>query len=821
MVSSPSRPRHPRPAAAPRIASRAWTAAILPGVLLLLPAAGPAQWLTDGMPVAGPGGSYQYDARVVSDGAGGVIAAWTDSRNSSASPDVYAQRFDARGRELWTPGGVPVCTAIDGQYPNGIVPDGAGGAVVNWNDYRNGGIGDIYAQRIDGSGAMLWATDGVAVCVAPTFQGFPRAIPDGTGGMIAAWTDGRNGVDSDVYASRIDGAGTPLWSTGGVPVCTAIGYQDYAVLASDDAGGAIIGWSDPRSGTFDVYAQRMGAVGTAAWAPNGVIVCAAAGGQVGTQIVRDGAGGAILAWLDNRGSSQDVYAQRVDASGAARWFANGVAVCTQSTTEYDVALLEDGSGGAFMAWTDYRAPLSDIYAQRLTALGTALWQYQGRPIATGSGYQAYPRLAPAGTDGMTVIWQDQPGTTLDIRAQRVDSAGDAQWGYYGVAVTSAAENQWISSVATDGAGNLCVAWDDYRSSAGRAYFQRIEGRFGAWGCPEPTVASVADVPHDEGGRVAVNWLASGRDMAVPRTIGHYSIWRAVDALPAAGGGRVLGSAAELASIGLRDTGPVYLSSPPGYYWELAGTQAAQGWPGYSFATPTRADSVAGDPGDEQFMVVAHDQYDDYVAYASNAASGHSVDNLAPAPPLLLAAQRSGPDVVLRWSRVPAGDLRDYAVYRAQTAGVIPGEATFLGSAADTVLVDAAAPSTALYYVVTAIDVHANRSLPSPEANVGASTGIDELAAATGLVVLGNRPNPFVSTTEFELGLPARTDVSIRIFDVAGRLVRSLERPGMGPGFVRIPFDGRDDAGRPLASGVGFYKVTANGHTATRRMVVAR
>lgn len=44
---------------------------------------------------------------------------------------------------------------------------------------------------------------------------------------------------------------------------------------------------------------------------------------------------------------------------------------------------------------------------------------------------------------------------------------------------------------------------------------------------------------------------------------------------------------------------------------------------------------------------------------------------------------------------------------------------------------------------------------------------------------------------------------------------------MGPGFVRIPFDGRDDAGRSLASGVGFYKVTANGHTVTRRMVVAR
>ncbi len=798
----------------------------LPAVLavLLLPVPGPAQWFADGRPVAGATGATQYDARVVSDGAGGAIVAWTDFRGSAVHPDVYAQRYDARGRELWAPGGVPVCLAPDGQYPNGIVSDGAGGAVVNWNDYRNGGIGDIFAQRIDASGTALWAPDGVALCMAPEFQGFPLTVPDGTGGVIAAWADGRPATETDVYAGRINGAGTAVWSTSGVPVCTASGSQDYVVLASDDAGGAIVAWSDGRSGARDIYAQRIAAPGSASWAPDGVLVCAATGTQLATQVVRDGAGGVIVAWLDSRGSSQDVYAQRVDAAGAARWSANGIAVCTMTTHEYDPALLEDDSGGAFVAWTDNRVSPSDVYAQRLTSAGTAVWQSQGRPVATASGYQFLPRLAPDGDGGLLVTYLDQPASTVDIRAQRVNAVGDAQWASSGVPVTTAADGQWTSAVCADESGNLWIAWDDYRSGNARSYLQRIEGRFGAWGCPEPTVTSVADVPNDEGGVVAVNWLASGRDQTVPRTIGHYSIWRAVDALPAADGGRVLHAPGELEALGLRDGGgggAVYLASPPGFYWELAGTQAAQGWDGYSFATPTRADSVAGDPGDEQFMVVAHHQWDDYESYGSNALGGHSVDNLAPAAPAMLAAQRSGPDVVLRWSRVPAGDLRDYAVYRSPTPGVIPDEATYLGSAADTTLVDAGAPSSALHYVVTAFDVHANRSLPSPEASVGSPTGIEELAQAQGLVVLGNRPNPFASATEFELGVPVRTDVSIRIYDVGGRLVRTLAREGVGPGLVRIPFDGRDDAGRSLASGVAFYQVTANGRTETRRMVMAR
>jgi hypothetical protein len=263
-----------------------------------------------------------------------------------------------------------------------------------------------------------------------------------------------------------------------------------------------------------------------------------------------------------------------------------------------------------------------------------------------------------------------------------------------------------------------------------------------------------------------------------------------------------------------------LDSSP-YYWELVATQTAYRWPYYSFSAPTRADSLAADPGDEYFMVAAHAVTDEHIAFMSNVMSGHSVDNLAPAAPLMLTAQRVGSDVQLKWNGVPVPDLRDYAVYRATSTGVTPVPMNFLASEDDTVLVDTGAPTTALYYIVTAYDVHANQSAPSNEAGVSATTNVGDTPAITQLTVLQNRPNPFAGVTEIEIGLPAASAVEIEVYDVAGRRVRSQSLPHQAAGWQRVGFDGRNDRGQPLSSGVYFCRVTANGTTVTRKMVITR
>jgi hypothetical protein len=175
---------------------------------------------------------------------------------------------------------------------------------------------------VDAAGVPQWTLDGVALCTAANNQEFPTIASDGAGGAIVTWQDGRNGNNNatnfQVYAQRVNAAGVPQWVADGVALSTVVNDQGFGpVIVSDGAGGAIVGWlSGPGGpGSYYIYAQRVNAAGVPQWTAGGVL-CA---GQICNppMIVSDGAGGAIVTWQDGRNGpfNQDIYAQRVYASG--------------------------------------------------------------------------------------------------------------------------------------------------------------------------------------------------------------------------------------------------------------------------------------------------------------------------------------------------------------------------------------------------------------------------------------------------------------------------------------------------------------------------
>ena len=208
---------------------------------------------------------------------------------------------------------VPLCTAANNQYFPTIVSDGAGGAIVTWEDFRSGTNADIYAQRV-AFGVPLWTADGVALCTAAGNQQYPTIVSDGLVGAIVTWQDDRGGVaNTDIYAQRVTKDGLVPWTPDGVALCTAASYQYSPTIVSDGAGGAIVTWYDHRSGTnYDIYAQRVNAAGVPQCNVDGVKVCTAAGDQLGPTIVAEGQGGAIVTWRDNRGTDGNIYAQNIN-----------------------------------------------------------------------------------------------------------------------------------------------------------------------------------------------------------------------------------------------------------------------------------------------------------------------------------------------------------------------------------------------------------------------------------------------------------------------------------------------------------------------------
>jgi flagellar hook capping protein FlgD len=386
-------------------------------------AAGATDWVPGGVTVCKASGA-QMNPQGASDGAGGVIIAWQDGRPGAQGQDVYAQRVSVTGTAQWAAGGVSICGAVADQTLPVVVGDGQGGAVVAWVDERALGS-DVYAQRINAWGVAQWGANGVALCTAAGVQGQLAIVTDGQRGAIVVWQDRRGGT-GDIYARRVDESGVVQWAADGVALCAASGEQETPVAVVDQAGGALVGWADARGAGRDVYAQRVNGAGVVQWAANGVGVCVAGGEQSAPALCGDGAGGALLAWQDARGGGQDVYAQRVNGAGVAQWTADGVGVCTATADQVGPALAADPLGGAVVGWSDARTVGSgaDIYVQHLTVGGGVQWTADGVRVCDAVGTQDLARVMADGVGGAAVVWRDyRNGATSDLYGQRVDASG--------------------------------------------------------------------------------------------------------------------------------------------------------------------------------------------------------------------------------------------------------------------------------------------------------------------------------------------------------------------------------------------------------------
>jgi hypothetical protein len=101
------------------------------------------------------------------------------------------------------------------------------------------------------------------------------------------------------------------------------------------------------------------------------------------------------------------------------------------------------------------------------------------------------------------------------------------------------------------------------------------------------------------------------------------------------------------------------------------------------------------------------------------------------------------------------------------------------------------------------------------------TGIEPEIPRAAMSLEQNHPNPFNPVTTIRFTLPSQGFVDMKVYDVSGRAVRTLVSEEMPAGEHRVLWDGRNNGGGPVASGVYFYRIVAGNQTATRKMVLLR
>jgi len=306
------------------------------------------------------------------------------------------------------------------------------------------------------------------------------AVSDGAGGAFIVWQDKRNG-NYDLYAQRINAAGAVQWTLNGISVCAADSDQINPTIISDGNTGAIISWQDKRSGNYDIYAQRINASGALQWITTGAPVCVTVFDQTNIVMVSDGSGGALLTWEDFRSNAgpglADVYVQKINASGVPQWTSNGIGVCTQAAAQHGPRIINDGSGGAYLTWYDQRAGNYDIYAQHISSIGGVIGIANGGAVCTMATDQTNPDICTDGNGGAIIAWQDFRSTTsIDIWVQRMTADVSIRWVVNGTVMNNnVAYDQVNPRMVSDGNGGALMTWEDFRTGiTSDIYAQRVD-----------------------------------------------------------------------------------------------------------------------------------------------------------------------------------------------------------------------------------------------------------------------------------------------------------------------------------------------------------
>jgi hypothetical protein len=176
---------------------------------------------------------------------------------------------------------------------------------------------------------------------------------------------------------------------------------------------------------------------------------------------------------------------------------------------------------------------------------------------------------------------------------------------------------------------------------------------------------------------------------------------------------------------------------------------------------------------------------------------------------------------VQWNASPAADIASYIVYRDTAVQFVPS--------ADKVVAMVNHPATSWddtppegsYYLVVARDTAGHVGGYSPRLTSGGSTPVPGADLPTALAIGSVAPNPFNPRTTVQLDVPRDARVSLRIYDLRGRLIAEPFAGNMTAGRHAVEWDGQDQGGRAAPAGIYLMRLDDGQRQVTAKAVLAK
>lgn len=308
------------------------------------------------------------------------------------------------------------------------------------------------------------------------------------------------------------------------------------------------------------------------------------------------------------------------------------------------------------------------------------------------------------------------------------------------------------------------------------------GCFGTVMAPA-TIVSIDDIPEDQGGRVYVTFEKSIFDTDQPQRTEMYTIERL-----------------------------------DGDTWVGLNSVGAYGSNIYVVEATTLGDSTSVDHMMSSFRVIANM---DEGIFISEPHSGFSVDNIAPNRLVNLTADHSNGIVYLNWDSSDANDFSHYNIYYGRSPDFTPSTENHIGTHSSPNFEHDVSELGDHYYILSAVDIHENESEYSDVVSVTLLSLLDVHGIPESYTLHQNFPNPFNPTTKIKYDLPEDALVSVSIYDLMGRMIKSLSFGYKSAGYHSLQWDATNDIGESVSAGMYIYTIQAGDYIATKKMVLLK
>lgn len=454
--------------------------------ITILVTTGFSQWPSDpnvNLMIADTSGEQDLPKSVVCPD-GSTYISWFDNRAGGYA--VYMQRLNADGVKQWANNGLLISNNPQSSslVDYDLTCDAQNNAVLVFTDTRSGDL-DVFAYKISPTGQFLWGANGVALSSGTGFEANPTVAVTSDGYAVVTWIFAVNPYK--IYMQKLDASGTKMWGATPLVYGSATEGYNYPVVVPSDNGSVIVVHKVTTGNfpaqTVKLAAQKFNAAGAPVLGTGGVWIQSTGKVMAYTAqfVAPDGAGGAIVAWHDDRNSInlQSAWVQRIKADGTLAFPANGSECATTSGIHKwnPVAGKLTGSEEvmAFWRYTNSDQNQEGLACQKFSATGSRSFTDDGlilTPMSNVNNVVGYDMATTADASYFVYNRGNQVGIDNTIQGMYITSTGANAWGNPVALSTLVSDKSRLQLVKGPGDAGLAF-WKDGRLDGYGIYGQKI------------------------------------------------------------------------------------------------------------------------------------------------------------------------------------------------------------------------------------------------------------------------------------------------------------------------------------------------------------